>query len=165
MSKDIKNTTEEIMKKIEKRQLKMKPKIYFIAGTIFSGIGLALTISFSIFLTSLIRFYFRSRGGWMAQYKVEQLLLNFPWWTVLFAVLSLLLGIFLIRKYDFSYKIKPWAIIVAFIMIILISAWFVDLLGFNEVLLRRGPGKGMMKRYIQEEVIIFNNLNRRNIGV
>lgn len=151
MSKDVKNITEEIMTKIQKGQLKMRPKTYFILGSFFSGIGLAFIISFSIFLVSLIKFSIRSRGGMMAQYKMDQLLSNFPWWMVPVSILSLTLGIWLIRKYDFSYKIKPGMLIITFIVIIFMSGWFVDLLGFNEILLRRGSMRGMMKGVIFEE--------------
>lgn len=152
MSKDIKNITEEIMVKIQKGQLKMRPKIYFILGSFLSGIGLAFLISFSIFLVSLIKFSIRSQRGMMAQYKLDQLLEGFPWWLALVSVLSLILGIWLIRKYDFSYKIKPWTLIIIFMMTVIMSGWFVDLLGLNEVLLRRGSMRGIMKGVISEEV-------------
>jgi magnesium-transporting ATPase (P-type) len=162
MPKDIKNITEEIMKKIDLGEIKMKPKWYFILGSIITFIGLVSTVVVSTFSIGLIRFSLRSHGP-MAEYKFDQIMANFPWWTLVLAILGLILGIWLIRKYDFSYKIKPWLIITGFILAIIIGGYIIDITGVNDAISRQGPMRGMMRNYIIDNNIqqspIF--LNRR----
>ena len=152
MPKDIKNITQEIMKKIDMGEIKMKPKWYFIFGSIITFIGLVSTVIVSTFLVGLISFSLRTHGL-MGQYRFDQMIANFPWWTLLLAILGLTLGIWLIRQYDFSYKIKPWLIIAGFILAIIIGGYIIDITGVNDIITRKGPMKGMMRNYIQENNI------------
>jgi len=147
MPKDIKNITGEIMKKIDLGEIKMKPKWYFILGSIITFIGLVSTVVVSTFSIGLIRFSLRSHGP-MGEYKFDQIMANFPWWTIVLAILGLILGIWLIRKYDFSYKIKPWLVITGFILAIIIGGYIIDVTGVNDIMSRQGPMRGMMRNYI-----------------
>ncbi len=135
------------MKKIDLGEIKMKPKWYFILGSIITFIGLVSTVVVSTFSIGLIRFSLRSHGP-MGEYKFDQIMANFPWWTLVLAILGLILGIWLIRKYDFSYKIKPWLIITGFILAIIIGGYIIDITGINDVMSRQGPMRGMMRNYI-----------------
>jgi magnesium-transporting ATPase (P-type) len=121
-------------------------------GSIFTFIGLVSTVVVSTFSIGLIRFSLRSHGP-MGQYRFDQMLSNFPWWTLVLAILGLVLGIWLIRKYDFSYKIKPWLIMAGFILAIIIGGYIIDITGVNDIITRKGPMKGMMRNYIQENNI------------
>jgi magnesium-transporting ATPase (P-type) len=128
-------------------------------GSIFTFIGLVSTVVVSTFSIGLIRFSLRSHGP-MGQYRFDQMLSNFPWWTLVLAILGLVLGIWLIRKYDFSYKIKPWLVIVGFILAIIIGGYVIDVTGVNDVMSRQGPMRGMMRNYMQNNGVqtpIFMN--------
>jgi hypothetical protein len=149
MSEELKNVTENVMNQIHQGKIKMKPKIYFIIGSILTFLGTASAFIVSMFLVGLIRFSLRPRLGPGAQYKLEQMLANFPWWIIIFTLVSLTIGIWLIRKYDFSYKTKPWIVVLAFILVIVIAGWTVDMVGLNDTLLRRGPMKEMMNGYFK----------------
>ena len=135
------------MKKIDLGEIKMKPKWYFILGSIITFIGLVSTVVVSTFSIGLIRFSLRSHGP-MGEYKFDQIMANFPWWTIVLAILGLILGIWLIRKYDFSYKIKPWLVITGFILAIIIGGYIIDVTGVNDIMSRQGPMRGMMRNYI-----------------
>jgi magnesium-transporting ATPase (P-type) len=159
MPKELKNIAEDIMSQINQGKLKMKPKGYFILGSIFTFIGLVSTVIVSTFSVGLISFSLRSHGP-MGQYRFDQMLSNFPWWTLVLAILGLVLGIWLIRKYDFSYKIKPWLVIVGFILAIIIGGYVIDVTGVNDVMSRQGPMRGMMRNYMQNNGVqtpIFMN--------
>ena len=86
--------------------IKIKPKIYFIIGSILTLFGSISAFIVSIFLIGLIRFSLRTHLGRGAEYKLDQMLSTFPWWIIILTILSLIIGIWLIRKYDFSYKIN-----------------------------------------------------------
>jgi magnesium-transporting ATPase (P-type) len=147
MSKELKKITENIMDQINQGKLKMKPKSYFILGSIITLIGLVSTVIVSAFSVGLISFSLRH--GPNSQHRFDQILANFPWWTLILAILGLTLGIWLIRQYNFSYKIKPWLIIAGFVLAIIIGGYIIDITGVNDVISRRGPMKGIMRNYIQ----------------
>jgi hypothetical protein len=149
MPKDIKNIAQDIMRKIDAGEIKMRPKGYFILGSIFTFIGLVSTVIVSTFSIGLISFSLRAHGR-MGEYRFDQLVANFPWWTLVLAIFALVLGIWLIRKYDFSYKTKPWLIIAGFILAILLGGYIIDITGLNDAMSRQGPMRGMMRNYIQE---------------
>jgi len=147
MSKDIKDLQKEIMSKIDQGEIKMKPRFYFVIGSLLTFIGLVSSIVISTFLISLIRLSLRAHGR-MSQYKIDQLLENFPWWTVFFAIIGLVIGIYLLRHYDFSYKINNWFIILIFILGIISAGWIIDRIGFTDIISQRGPLKGLMRNYV-----------------
>lgn len=134
------------MEKIQNDEVKMKPRIYFVIGSIFTLLGLIISTLTSIFLIGLVRFSFRSHGK-MSQYKIDELVSNFPWWTTIFAIFLLLIGIWLIRKYDFSYKINIWYIVFTFVLVIITAGWLIDASGINDHLYHNGPMKGMMQKH------------------
>lgn len=148
MSKDLKNITENVMEQIEQGKIKMKPKIYFIIGSVLTFLGLIISIISSIFFIGLIRFSFRARGP-MSQYKLDQMISTFPWWIIVLAIIMLIVGIWLIRQYDFSYKKNPLIIVIGFILSIVVVGWVLDMTGLNDRLLERGPMKGIMRSYIE----------------
>lgn len=140
------------MSQVRQGKIKMKPKIYFIIGSILTFLGSITAFIVSIFLVSLLRFSLRTNWGPGAQYKLDQMLSNFPWWIIIFTVISLTVGIWLIRKYDFSYKIKPWVIALGFLLVIIVTGWTIDVLGLNDSLMRHGKMRGMMNRPQPESV-------------
>jgi len=150
MPEELKNIADSVMSQIRQGKLKMRPKIYFILGSVFTMAGLAAAIAVSVFLVSLIRFAFRVHGP-IGQYRLDQLLSVFPWWAPVLAVVGLAVGIWLLRQYEFSYKTNFWVIIIGFIAAIVIVGWMMDLAGWDEILFRHGPMRGMMRQYFLEE--------------
>jgi hypothetical protein len=152
MSKELKNITDNIMDQIHEEKIKMRPKAYFIAGSIITFLGLVFSIVTSIFLVGLIQFYLRAHGP-MASYRFDKMLSNFPWWAPVLAIVGFIAGIWLLRKYDFSFKVNFKVVIIGFILALIVGGWIVDSIGLNDVLIRRGPMKGMMRQYMQDNNI------------
>lgn len=155
MSEELKNITENVMEQIHKGKVKMKPKVYFVIGSILTFIGLISSVIGSIFLIGLVGFSLRSHGP-MGQIRLNQMISNFPWWTIILAILCLVIGIWLIRQYDFSYKKNSWLIISGFILAIIFAGWVIDMSGLNDKMFRRGPMKGIMQNYLKEKNIENN---------
>lgn len=149
MSKELKNIKQTVMEKIHHGDIKMRPKWYFVLGSLFAFLGLVASMVTSVFLFGLIRFSLRSHGP-MGEYRLEQLLANFPWWTALIAVAGLGIGIWLLRRYDFSYKVNFWWVTALFIVAMVATGWILDMTGLNDTLLHRGPMQGMMRQYFEE---------------
>ncbi|OHB14531.1 MAG: hypothetical protein A2431_03300 [Candidatus Zambryskibacteria bacterium RIFOXYC1_FULL_39_10] len=148
MSEEIKNIENNVMDQIQKGKLKMRPKIYFIIGSILTFIGLVVSIVVSVFSIGLIKFVLRSNG--ILGHKLDRIFSIFPWWMLILAILSLVVGVLLVRKYDFSYKIDFKKVVILAILAILLSGWLVDTFGFNDLLARKGLMRGMMRNAPQE---------------
>lgn len=140
------------MDQIHEEKIKMRPKAYFIAGSVLTFVGLVSSVVVSVFLVGLIKFSMRTHGP-MGNYRLDKILSIFPWWAPILAIVGLVAGIWLLRRYDFSFKFNLKVIIIAFILAVIVGGWVIDSLGLNEALMRRGPMQGIMKQYIQEENI------------
>lgn len=150
MSKHKIDLSEKVMGKIKTGEVKMRPKIYFIAGSALLFLGLVTSSVVAVFLFSLTRFLLRSHGP-MAQYRLEQLLSSFPSWIPLLAVMSIIIGIMFLKKYDFSYRKNFIYVIIGFIAVIITASWVIDSLGLDNIWLRRGPMRQMMQPYLKDE--------------
>lgn len=126
------------MGRIHTEQIKMRPRWYFIIGSLVTFVGLVMSILASIFLLSFIKLSLRG-GGIMAEYKMDELLSHFSWWGPSIAITSLLLGIWLLHQYEFSYKKNFILIVIGFILAIVVASFILDMSGLNEVMLQRGP--------------------------
>lgn len=149
MSEELKKMSESVMQKIHTEHITMRPKVYFVLGSILTFIGLVASVLVSVFLFGLLRFSLRSHGP-MGEYRWDQLLNTFPWWAVVVAFLSITVGIWFIRKYDFSYKLDIRIVIVGFILALFVAGWIFDMIGLNDTLSRRGPMKKMMQQYVSD---------------
>ena len=160
MSKELKNITVAVMNKIHHGEIKMRPKVYFVVGSLLAFLGLVASMLVSVFLVGLMRFSLRTHGP-MGEYRLEQMLSSFPWWAVAVAVLGLVIGIWLLRRYDFSYKINFKVIVIGFVVAILITGWVIDMIGLNDILFRQGPRQGIMRQYLQENNILEQGLGKQ----
>jgi len=134
-----------IMARIKAEEITMKPKWYFVMGSVFMLLGLvSLTIG-SIFLTNLTLFLLKQHGP-MGQWRLETLLNSFSWWIPVLTVLGMTVGVVMLRKYDFSYRKNLTIIVVGFIASIVVSAFLIDYLGLNKIWSQHGP----MKKFYQQ---------------
>lgn len=140
------------MEKIHHDKIKMRPRVYFIVGSLLTFSGLVASVVTSVFLVGLMRFSLRAHGP-MGEYRVDQLLSSFSWWVPVLAILGLVVGVWLLRQYDFSYKINYKVMIVGFIVTVIMAGWVTDMIGLNDTLLRRGPMQGVMRQYLQDNNI------------
>ena len=149
MSKKLENITDVVMGRIHQDKVKMRPRAYFILGSLLTLAGLVAAIVTSVFFIGLMRFFLRAHGP-MGGYRLEQMLSLFPWWTPVLAVLGLAIGIWTLRRYDFSYKIDFKIITVGFIIAVIVAGMLLDMVGLNDALFHRGPMQGGWKQSFQE---------------
>ncbi len=160
MSKELRDITGLVMNKIDNHEIKMRPKIYFVIGSALTFLGLVASMLVSVFLVGLIRFFTRAHGP-MGEYRLDQMLSNFPWWAVVFAIFGLIFGIKLLRRYDFSYKLNFKAIVIGFVMAVIVAGWVIDMTGLNDILFSQGPKRGIMRRSLQEDGVFRQGWNRQ----
>lgn len=164
MPKNKINITKTVMSKIETGQVKMRPRWMFVAGTISLVIGVIGTYIFSSFLVSLMSFSLRTHGPKGAM-RYQQLLDSFPLWAVFLAIFGLILGINLLKKFDFSYKKNFAFTVLVFVVVVLISGWLADYLGLDRVWSKQGQMGKMYQRYDgKDKLSPWKDNNRININ-
>jgi len=149
MSKNIKtenkvNMEEEVMSKVTSGKIIMRPRWYFIVGSVFSIIGLVALSVMSVFLVNVVMFSLRQHGP-MGQIRLEEMFTSFPLWVPFLALFGIITGIFLLRRYDFSYKTSFFLIVVGFIASIIIAGLIIDNTGLND----SWSQKGVMRQFYQ----------------
>jgi hypothetical protein len=117
------------------------------------------------FLINLI-FYLSRRNYAIGYWRLQHILESFPLWLPFFAILAIISGIWLLRRYDFSYKKNFIIIIMAFVLSIIISAWLINHLGINEAWSKQGR----MRRFYQQlegqgERLFINQGKMKNGGI
>jgi hypothetical protein len=134
----------KIISQIKSDKIKMKPKWYFVLGSLLmftSLIGLSMG---AVFLVNLGIFLIR-RNGPLNTWKLQSILSTFPWWILLVAIGGIYLAIRLLKKYDLSYQKNFKLIIVMFVLAIFSAGLLLDGLGLNEYL-----SQGKMRKYYQQ---------------
>ena len=138
------NIEKIVMQDIEKGKIKMKPKWIFVAGSVIALAGLVASVLTSAFLVNLIIFLVRKQGPGIE--RLNMILSSFPLWIPIVALLGIIAGIFILHKYDFSYKKNFALIILAFVVSVLLAGLIMDKTGLNDVWSGRGAMKGFYQR-------------------
>jgi hypothetical protein len=122
--------SQRVISKIEKGELKMKPKAYFVAKTILIVGLLTLVFLLALYFGSLIIFVLRindvSLFQGMGFQVIRNVLLSFPWYLV-FLTLTLVVLIELIAKrFHFIYR-KPLIVSLFVILaLVLLSSFLIE---------------------------------------
>lgn len=144
-NKNVNSLENKIMDKVISGEVKMKPRLYFILGSVLSLAGLVGLIIGAVFLTNLTLFLIRKQGPGTG--RIVQMLESFPVWIPLLACLFVILGIWLLKKYDFSYRRNFLILVLTLIVAIILSAQIIDSLGLNEIWSKRGPMRRLYLNY------------------
>lgn len=150
MSKKIKDLNKNIMDKIHQEEIKMKPKIYFIIAATISFIGLLSAIVITILSVSMIMFLLKAKGPG-ADFRFNLMLENFPVWLIVLSIFSLITGILLFKKYNFSFKFDIRITLLVFIFAVIVASWLINSFGFNEIFMKRGPLRDSMQKYLETD--------------
>ncbi len=100
----------KILEKIKNKEVKMRPKFYFVLRTTLYILGIILTFLFAIFLASFIVFSLQISGA--SQFPALGLrglipfLVAFPWVLVIFALIFIIILQIFAKKFPVVYK-KP----------------------------------------------------------
>lgn len=154
------NLEQMIMNRIKSGQINMKPRWYFITGSLLLFAGLVGSAIGAIFLLNLSLFLARQHGP-MGEVKLQLMLSSFPWQIPVLAIVSVIAGIYFLKKYDFSYKKNFILVVVSFIITIFLAAIIIDLSGINDNWFRQGP---MRRLYQQNRRGNFTFQNQRYIN-
>lgn len=133
------------MAKVISNEIIMKPRWLFVMGSLMMTLGIASLSIVAVFLTNLTLFLLR-RHGPMGEWRLQAILNSFPFWVPALAIIGVVLGIVMLKKYDFSYKKNFWLVVAVFVVSIILAGFVLDYLGLNDVWSRSGP----MRRFYQQ---------------
>lgn len=159
MHDEQKNINDVVMNQIKEGKIKMKPKIYFILGSLISFLSVIFSLVASIYLVSLVFMSTRS-VGYGRLMKIQALIDNFPWVAFILSLVFVFVGLFLVKRYNFSYKLDFKYTILVFIASVLISGYVIDYIGLTQILSKKGLGRGMMNKKMYQQELPPNNLSR-----
>lgn len=152
-----------VMDKVRSSEVAMKPRWYFIVGSLSLLIGfIALSIG-AVFLTNITLFLLRGHGP-MGQFRLQLMLSSFSWWIPTLAAIGIMLGIWILKKYDFSYKKNFWFIAIGFIASVLFTAYAIDYMGLNEIWARRGVMRQFYMRVENQDIPASRGQGRMQNG-
>lgn len=140
------NIEDEVMNQVQSGRVAMKPRWYFVSGALLGYFGLVSLFIVAAFLVNILLFSLRIHGP-MSQWRFEYMLGRLPWWLALFAIGSVTGAVYLLRRYDFSYRKNFRLIAVAFISSVILAGWIIDTSGLNDVWSR---GEGPMRRFYRQ---------------
>lgn len=146
MSKKITEIESVVMSQIAAGKVAMKPRWWFALGSIALIVGIVGTATMAIFASSFISFALRSHGP-MKDYRLQEMMSGFPWWAVVFGLLGIITSIYLLKKYDFSYKRNFKAYILLFIAGVLLIGFVINMIGIDRVWMNQGVMRGMYGKY------------------
>ena len=151
-----------VMGKVKRGEIKMKPKWYFFLGSISTLLGVVSLTVGAIFLTNLTIFLIRKRGPGYG--RLSMVLESFPIWIPVLAVVGIVMGIWLLKKYDFSYKKNFLYVAILFLLSIIVAGIIVDKAGLNDAWSQHGPMRGVYRRYINHKnVLPWHEQGRRRL--
>lgn len=143
-----KSLADNITESIKQHKISMRPRAYFITGSVAFGIGLAATVLVTIFFVGVITFRMRVHRPFeflgAGSHGYEAFIANIPWIPLLIAFVGIVVGIVLIKKYDFSYKRAFVGIVVGFVVTLIAFGFFADAIDIPERADSFGPLKPFM---------------------
>ncbi len=132
-----KDLTKNIMSEIKSGQVKMKPRLYFIIGSILTGLGIASSLFTTLLITTMTFFRLRRFGLAGLLWPGKPLFAPMPLLMFMVSLIILWGGIKLLKRYDFAYKHNFLAIAITIITLVLTLGFLFDHLGINQQLQRR----------------------------
>lgn len=134
------------MSLIKKKKIKIKPKWQFVLNSLTMITGLTGVAILTIFSISLVTFSWRTHGR-MKEFHYQQLLASFPWWALGLAIIGIGISVWLLKKFDFSYKKNFVLISTSFILAILLAGWLINYSGLDVFWIKHRPMRQFYQRY------------------
>lgn len=147
--------SKKVMQEIKRRGIKMRPRLYFVFGSVLLGLGLAGAILTAVFFLNLFVFRLRILGplGYLRLGRPGLLpfIVSFPWTVLLVSVVGIAAGLALLKRYEFSYKKNFLVLAIVLITVIGVLGFLLDRIGFNERVAPRRHMRPFYRHYLDED--------------
>lgn len=149
MSQEKSTISNDVMKRIKKGEVRMRPATYFSLLSISAIIaGLSAGIAMAYF-SSIMFFWIRTVGlnskAYGLRRNLAETIASFPWWTVaIFSVLTIL-TVFIIRRYGHLYKHKTRNVVILIVSLSLIAGIMMSSFGIGDINRSRQNGQDILQ--------------------
>jgi hypothetical protein len=142
-----KNIADKVLDQLESKQVKMKPKFYFVTGSIVLGIGLGSSLLTSLYFIGLSTFKFRAQAPFdflsLGTGGVRPFLATVPWLAMFVAVVGVTVGMLLIRKYRFGYRHSLKGLTIGVVGIVIVAGMALQIAGAHRLVEKIPAIKGL----------------------
>jgi hypothetical protein len=152
----------EVMSKIKKDHVTMKPKGYFLLGSILLGIGLASAFLIALTFLTVSSFHLRTSNpvGFLRYGAIgaPAFFRLFPFIPLVIAATGIFGGLALLKKYDISYKKNFLSISLSLIAGLITIALIADKVGINERLEKSPPLKAIYRQEFNQNDMLMGEI-------
>lgn len=141
MIKKVSKTTREVMEQIKVQEVKMKPRAYFVLGSMLFGVGIVGVLLITILLTGAI--FFRLRMGEAMGHLRQGMpglvffVRAFPWKVVLLTIVGFMGGSYMLKRHSKAYKVGLGWLVLGAVVTVIGLGFLIDKTGVNEKLEKR----------------------------
>lgn len=132
------NITDDVMSAIDHQNIRMRPRAYFIVSSVLLGLSVVVFTFGATFLVNVAAFRLRTHDPlgylWFGAHGITPFLATLPWLPIFGSLVLAVSGIWLLRKYEISYKHNYLLISTAAFLAVFTVGFTIDYLGVNEPL-------------------------------
>lgn len=154
--------TKQVMNQIKTGKVTMRPKAYFIAGSLLLGLGFVGVIITGTLFTALSTFHFRTFGSHnflsFGSSGIAPFLAAMPWIPLLITILSFYGGLKLLQRYDISYKKNFLALGIGLVFTVIIVGLIIDRTNAHTRLQTFGPVKPFYRQHFVDKQFIVGQV-------
>lgn len=147
MNNHPKSISENVLDKIKKGEIKMRPKLYFILKMILLTLGVIIFFLLTFSLVSFIVFTLRANGVWFLPGfglpGIRAFFVSLPWILILIVLPLILILELLAKKFAFVYRRPIVYSILAIIVVVIIGGFFINRTQFHPALFREAQKGGL----------------------
>lgn len=172
----------DIMEQITSGAVTMKPRWYFVVGSFLAAFGLFGTMFLTVYFWGMSWYRINRHSSleylWFGDAGQTAFIKTFPWLLLAVALFSLGVGLWLMQRFDFSYRFR-WVWVAGGVSIgVLVAGYVVDRSGLVHATIQApmmehldihyGDSQGFYKALIEERegtVIVVKTLDRRRMKV
>lgn len=155
--------SKSILEEIKTKKIQPKPRLYFILGSFLMGFALSSTLVVLTFFLSMMIHHFKAFGtidflrfGLKGQ---QAFIGSFPWVYFLVTLVSFILGLLLIKKYDISYKFNWKLIVMGVLSVSFILGLLLDQSGLHEKLTHQRMMRNLYEMNLSSENWILGQVS------
>lgn len=157
------NLTDEVMNTIEEKDIQIKPRSYFVAGTILLTAGVFSLFLISILFANFCWQHMRVVGpfGYLTfgAPGIVPFLKTFPWLPLIIATITTAVGLHFLKKYDFSYKHNFVVMSLSIIAAVFVAGIVIDEAGINERLQALPPTRLFIRHHFREDIWVVGEIS------
>lgn len=134
-----------VMKKIDSGEVKIRPRRHYVFVTASAIVGMLASVILTIYLTNYVVYKLRlasvDRPAYGLREKLDALSGSFPWPAFLIGILSIFVLIWLLKKFDFTYRFGRWFVFAVISLSVLLGV-ILAYTNINNHLQSSGPLRG-----------------------